>query len=456
MTRTSVGIACGVIAGAVYALSPLTMVSLAVIATVTVWAGRDLTPSERRWLYSLVLVAVAVRLLAVSALFMSSSPEKPFAVFFGDELFFKSRSLWMRNIGLRVPISPADLIYAYDDVGATSYLSLMALLQAMFGKAPYGIHVFNMACYLSSALLLFRAVQRAFGRVASLGGLAVLLFTPSLFMWSISALKEPTFTLAACGEVLCALQAARSRSWPARLLWFSGVIAGAVALESVRRGGGLVAIGGVAGGYLFGYVLPRPKWLLATAALLPIVCVATLAVPRIQQRVLTELRTAAFYHSGHVLSDGYSYRALDGEYYRDGLRIFKMPVRDVIAYVLRCYVAYVTEPLPWHVESRALLAYLPEQMFWLTLLVLAAVGVYAGSSRDPMMTMLLVMHAFAAASLVAMPSGNIGTLIRHRGLVMSYVAWLAGLGLYELVRRAIGPRTPSPLLTEGLHSHGRS
>ena len=36
-----------------------------------------------------------------------------------------------------------------------------------------------------------------------------------------------------------------------------------------------------------------------------------------------------------------------------------------------------------------------------------------------------------------MTSGNIGTLIRHRGLVMPYLVWLAGLGLYELVRIAV-------------------
>ena len=53
----------------------------------------------------------------------------------------------------------------------------------------------NSACYLAGALVLFRFVRPAFGGVAALAGLAVMLFTPSLFMWSISALKEPSYTL---------------------------------------------------------------------------------------------------------------------------------------------------------------------------------------------------------------------------------------------------------------------
>ena len=34
----------------------------------------------------------------------------------------------------------------------------------------------------------------------------------------------------------------------------------------------------------------------------------------------------------------------------------------------------------------------------------------------------------ARSTVVAMTSGNIGTLIRHRGLVMPYLVWLAGFG----------------------------
>lgn len=449
-----IAVATGAGVGLAYSLSPLTVFSVPGIVLLTFWAGQGLTPDERRWFYSLVALAVAARLLVISALFLSSDAARPFEVFFGDELFFKNRSLWIRNIGLGVPISPADVIYAYEDVGVSSYLYVLAFMQALAGKAPYGIHVLNSACYIGGVLLLFRLVRRSLGSVAALAGLAVLLFMPSLFMWSVSAIKEPLYTLVACVELVCALQAARASSWRSRVPWLLGVVAGAIVLESVRRGASAVAIIGVSGGYLFGYVMPRPKLLLATVALLPFAVVAALWAPPIQQRVLTALRTGAFYHSGHVLSPGHSYQALDGDYYRDGLKIFKMPPRDVANFVRRSYIAYVVEPVPWRIESRALLAYLPEQMLWFVLLALAAAGVVAGTRLDAMMTMLLGWHAFGAATLVAVSSGNIGTLIRHRGLIMPYVAWLAGRGLYELVKAAI---SSSPVVaTEGVPSHGHS
>ena len=46
----------------------------------------------------------------------------------------------------------------------------------------------------------------------------------------------------------------------------------------------------------------------------------------------------------------------------------------------------------------------------------------------------LAAHAAAVMMMVALTSGNIGTLIRHRGLALPYLAWLAGLGAYECVR----------------------
>lgn len=453
MTRWHM-IAAGTLLGVAYALSPLTVISVLALAAMSQWASRDLHGGERRWFFSIVTVAIVARLLMIGGLFLSSTEQRPFEVFFGDELFFKNRSLWIRNIGLGVPISPADIIYAYEDVGVSSYLYVLALVQALVGKAPYGIHVLNSACYVGGVLLLCRLVRRSYGGVAALGGLTALLFTPSLFMWSISALKEPLFTLVACAEVACALQATRARTWPARVLWLAGAVAGALALESVRRGGGLVVASGVTGGYLFGYVLPRPRLLLATVTLLPLLIAAAMWVPPVHDRVLAALRMGALYHTGHLASPGYSYQALRGEYYRDGLRVFTMPVRDVATYVVRSSIAYVTEPVPWRIESRALFAYLPEQMLWYVLLALALVGVVSGVRLDAMLTMLLVSHTFAAAAVVAVSGGNIGTLIRHRGLVMPYLAWLAGRGLYELVKASV---TASPVsVTGGVPAHGPS
>ena len=51
--------------------------------------------------------------------------------------------------------------------------------------------------------------------------------------------------------------------------------------------------------------------------------------------------------------------------------------------------------------------------------------------------------------LVALSGGNVGTLIRHRGLAMPYFAWLAALGAvtvgnWILARASCTPALPVP------------
>jgi len=113
---------------------------------------------------------------------------------------------------------------------------------------------------------------------------------------------------------------------------------------------------------------------------------------------------------------------------------------EVLRYLVRAGEAYLTVPLPWRIESRAALWYVPEQMVWMLMLALAPLGVASGTRRDPLVTWLLVAFALAAAVPVALTSGNVGTLVRHRGLAVPFLAWLSARGAAELAAR-VGHRS---------------
>ena len=439
----------GIVLGVCYSLSPMTVLCLPLLVVMSMWAGRGLSPGERRWFIGLLAVAVLARLAVIAGLFLSANPDQPFATLFGDEEFFKYRSMWMRNIGLGLPISRADFIYAYDDVGQSSYLYVLAYLQALLGASPYGVHVLNATVYLAGVLLVYRYVRPVFGRVAALTGLALLLFFPSLFVWSISALKEPMYTLVAVGELLCCLWLVRGRTWWHRVAAAIGLVVAVVALDSLRRGGMLVGIAGAVGGVTLGMLGSRPRLAWAALAAAPVLVVALFLVPPTQQRLLASARETASYHSGHIGSSGYSYKILDPRYYHDRKLLAQMPPREAGQYVVRSVISYVTEPVPWRAESAGLRAYLPEQMLWYVLLVFVPFGLVAGFRLDPLLTGLLASHAGALIMMVALTSGNIGTLIRHRGLALPYLAWLTGLGVCRVVEYLVSA-SPSP----GGSSHG--
>jgi hypothetical protein len=94
--------------------------------------------AERRILTAMLVTAIGLRLVVIAGLFASTDHASvPFGTFFGDEDYFIKRSIWLRNLALDVPISLADVRYAYDDAIQTSFVWMLAALRWK-AKMPIG------------------------------------------------------------------------------------------------------------------------------------------------------------------------------------------------------------------------------------------------------------------------------------------------------------------------------
>lgn len=440
-SRTTSLIAAGIVVGLSYTLSPLTVISLVVIAAAVIAASRGLTLAERRWYWSILTISIVVRLIAIGLLFITADPAHPFASFFGDEELYKFRTIWLRNIGQGLRMSPADVIYSFDDVGHTSYIYVLAFVQALVGDAPYGLHVMNMALYLCGVLGLYRLVRAGYGHAVAMAGLILLLFLPSLGLWSISVLKEPMSVFMLSVEVLCAVALVRAPKWWQKVGALVVIGASALAMESLRTGGLLTAITGTVAGLAFAFIMMRGRRVALAMIAAPFILLIAFNLPPMTDRLLLNVRLAAFYHAGHVLTPGNSYPLLHPQYYarRVQLRDF-MPPSEAARYTVGAVWSYFAQPLPWQMRSLAMRAYLPEQIIWYGLALLLPFGVYAGLKRDVLLTSILAAHAGAAILIVALSSGNIGTLIRHRALALPYIVWLSAVAAHDLAARIAARR----------------
>jgi hypothetical protein len=167
----------------------------------------------------------------------------------------------------------------------------------------------------------------------------------------------------------------------------------------------------------------------------PIAVFGMFSRPAVQLRAMQEVRRAAKLHWGHVNTPGYSFKSLDPEFYPERSSIDSMSRGATGRYLVRSAVEYMTVPRPWTIESRAALAFVPELMFWYCILALLPFGLVVALRRDALVTMVLGAYAFALAALVAVTGGNIGTLVRHRGLALPYLIWLSAVGADELLVR---------------------
>jgi hypothetical protein len=435
----------GVVLGVLYTLSPLTVLSLAALAALVWRLSRDMSARERSWFIGVVILAVAVRLIAIAGLFLLADPSRPYASFFGDEELFKQQTVWLRNIFLGVRISPADQIYLFDDVGRSSYLYVLAYLQTLVGDAPYGLNVLNACLYVAAIVMMAAFIRRALGSVAALTGAAILLFVPSLLSWSVSVLKEPVYILVAAVAVMCATRVIEASTYARKGLALGGVAICAWILSGLRTGGAELVLAGTAIGLPAALIATRPRLRWAAVAAIPILLLAVLH-PRVQERAISTVAEGAFVHWGHLFTEGSAYRLLDRRFYdvpRSAVR--EMTGAEAARYTARAVGEFLTTPRPSQMRSRSMFVFLPEHALWYMQLLLLPIGAAVGLARAPVVTCMLLAHGFVAAAMVALTGGNIGTMIRHRGLTLPYFSWLAALGACAVVHW-LATRAPRPLV----------
>jgi hypothetical protein len=429
-------IAAGVTTGVVYALSPLTVVVAISLVCLCRWAVRDLDQRERRAVLSLLGAAIALRVAAVAALvIMADRNAASFATFFGDEQFYLLRAFRLYSVAMGIPISSESFLYAYDQTGRGSFQEILIFLQFLFGPVPYGIHLLAVALFLTGVVMLYRLVRVAYGPIPALVGFAYLLFLPSLFIWSVSALKEPLYLLMTSFVVVGTMAIARGRDVRAKVGALLIVVALGWWLETLRPAGRLITLGGAALGFALRLVSLR-RWAIALAIGIVVVCLGLLAWRGLPVRVQSQLQASARYHRGHVLTPGHSYKLLDQRFYSSAWTPLEFPAMtpaETARYLVRAPIHFVVEPIPWQVVSRVELAYLPELVIWYCALLLVPFGLAAGVRRDALLTCVLAAFSFISAGTIALNSGNIGTLVRHRALIAPYLGWISALGLVSLL-----------------------
>ena len=436
MTRPLLTIGGGLLLAVAYTASPLGLLFLAATPLLCLVAGRGLPAHERRILTTILASALAARLLAVIALFVVGIPhhsDLAVGALSGDEAYNLGRALRIRDIMLGFGGTHYDYFVATDEYGRTSYLELLTRLQLAYGPAPYGLRLFNALLFTTGAAILFRMVRPAFGAVPAFLGLVGVLFLPSVFYASISLLKESLYFLATSAVLAAAVRLLRGRGIAGMLLALVTMAASLWVLDDLRRGAIVLATAGIATAVVMRLAFAsrqRAVWALAGAVVVAAVAVTQ---PPLNERMLEGVTRAARQHSGHVFTVGHAYKLLDSGFYMNPATPASSSITltppQAVRFVMRALVSFLLTPLPWQAASRGELAFLPEHLLWYLLLATVPFGLVAGWRRDPLVTAVLIGFVLPTALVLALTNGNVGTLLRLRGLVTPHLMWLGILGM---------------------------
>jgi hypothetical protein len=436
MSRLATAILLGIVAGALYSVSPLTAWCGVIAAIVLTLAGRGLPEAERHALNALLIAALVARLAAVGAMFVINTPmhdDESVAMLTGDEAYGLSRAIRTRDVLTGAPVTQYDYFVAYDEYGRNTYITALSAIQMLFGPTPYSMRLLNALLFVVAAILLFRLTRSAFGPLPAFGGLAVLLFLPTLFAWSISLLKEPLYLLVTAVVLTGVARAVRGPSWQARVLAILGATASLVVARDLRPAATALILSGLGIGIAAFWFLSSPlRYRLAVVAIAVLAAVGLLTRSSAPQRLGAALDAAAKTQTGHVFTVGHSYKVLDAGFYFMPVTPIQSTLsvapEEAARYILRSAASFITVPWPWEFASARELLYLPEHVLWYVMVAFLPVGLVAGWRRDRFVTMVLAGYMIPTAAAIALTNGNVGTLLRLRGIVIPYIVWLSAVG----------------------------
>jgi hypothetical protein len=445
VTPTLLSIGAGLTLTLLYTASPLTVWVMLAAAVMVVAAGRGLPLPDRRALTILLAAALTTRLLFVSVSFLAGLPhhnDLSIGALSGDDAYYLSRALRTRDLLLGFARTHYDFFVTNDEYGRTSYLALLTSFQVIFGPTPYSMKLFNGLLFTAGGALLFRPMRESFGLWPALAGLATLLFLPSLFVSSVSLLKESLYFLIASILLVASLNIAKAVSagrWRMAPAWVAAAAASLWVLNDLRRGALILAVTGLALAIAIRAIAGDRRRVAAVAVVLLLGGTLALSMPAVQDRVLDGVVAAAKSHSGHVFTVGHAYKLMDEGFYTTPQMHagwdLELSGPQAARFLIRAGLSFFLTPLPWELRSSSELAFLPEHVVWYVLLLLLPAGVVYGWRQDPMLTSLLLGFAIPTAVVVALTTGNVGTLLRLRGLVTPYLIWLSAVGLVALGER---------------------
>ncbi len=386
--------------------------------------------TERSFLLTLFLAAFASRLLAavllhpylMTRLVTGSRDVTYIGVMFEDDRVFD-------NVAWALARTWAGVIEGVDKNDGyliNNFTYSTAWLYYLLGHELLAAKFLN--CFVGALVPLATfSLGRDLGGepVARFAALAVAFF-PSLFLWSTLNLKDVAIVLLLTATILTAGRFARRPTLLSAVL----VLGPFVLLENLR----------VYVFYVLGWLLPltffvlNPSpWRRRLAIGLPF-ALAVLSIVYVTNesqalglRYLTDRRLEALDSS----------RAFGAQAAETGIEIEKVPrteggrvIQLINAPRVLPYVLFA--PFPWSAGRPRDLAAVPEMLAWYLVEALVVVAIVACGRRRWRELLLPVAFGGAMVLIFTIIEGNVGTIFRHRSMLMPPAFVIAGLGLVWL------------------------
>jgi len=333
-----------------------------------------------------------------------------------------------------IPVTPQSILSSrYNTHSMTIFNGIFFLL---FGHDIVSLKYVNILAICATAWIIYDFAKNIYSGAAGRIALAIILFWPTVFIWSLTDLKEShlLFTVACSFWLLDKAARGKGVLRKAVFVTLSVLFAFYFVLLKIKlmmpvfilSASLIVLYNALHYGFSKDPVLSRK---VLYVSFVPASAIIMTFGDRILQAAKGMYALILHYHIGFLNSGGWNVNLIGDQ----SQCYFTM--QFITKYIVKAWLYFLLEPLPWHFYSFSLTVTYPVMITWYILVAFSVVGIgkifYSGKAKE-IFAMLVFMTIYI--TVVGMSVANIGTLIRFRDAMVPIVALFAGIGLSGISR----------------------
>jgi 4-amino-4-deoxy-L-arabinose transferase-like glycosyltransferase len=331
-----------------------------------------------------------------------------------------------------IPVTLQSILSSrYNTHSMTIFNGIFFLL---FGNDFVSLKYINILAICATAWIMYDIAKKIYSAVSGRIALSIVLFWPTIFIWSLTDLKEShlLFTIACAFWFLDSSARAKSMSRKSTFMVLSVLFSLYFVMLKVKLmmpifflSASLIAVYNVLSyGFSKDPALARKVLYIA---IIPGVAAIAKFGDRISEAAKGMYGLILHYHIGFLNSGGWNINLIGDQHQN------LYTAQFITKYAAKAWLSFFLEPLPWHFYSYSLMATYPMMLAWYILVAFSITGIikvyYAGKAKE-----VFAMFVFSAIyiTVVGMSVANIGTIIRFRDVMVPIVAVFAAIGIYGM------------------------
>ncbi|MBN3038351.1 MAG: glycosyltransferase family 39 protein [Candidatus Omnitrophica bacterium] len=344
--------------------------------------------------------------------------------------------LFQRAIAQRFnwQLPPVDVY----QIGLFSYL--IGYFYLIFGYSNLAIKCINAFLGTFCGIIAYFIARPLFGKTPARIALILTIFTPTLFLFSTTSLRDPSVNVLFL-SVFWAITRLNLGKESRRILYLLIVFSVAM-IYFLRQPYFYLLSTIVALALFFDFISSRKK----RFVLVSLACIFLITTPvhaRYIHRVLPKLSVPLIVkrHFAFILMGGKNtYRFYPQRFYvprevPDIKHLAEMTTAELLSSYTKGVAYFMFLPFPWELQRKVSLFLLPQTLVWYFLFPFVLLGSLLALRYKFRQTCLVILALFLAISFMALGEGNIMAAIRHRDVLLPLFFIFASVGLVKAFAR---------------------